>query len=176
MQLLWSGDALHEQSPSGQRLRQMWLLCAIKDMDSPLVACSAHIVAAGLGCRRAAQCRQAPCLLAQTESCLYDSQHQSSSGRAPLHACLRPVSCLPRGLHNFHFLSTDAFSPPLQECMTTSSHCSRCTQARMGRAFWGPKLLQSRQAPRLTMFRCTGRYAARNRPACVCSITWRVTC
>ena len=116
MQLLWSGDALHGQSPSGQRLRQMWLLCAIKEMDSPLVACSAHIAAAGPGCRRTTQCHRAPCLLAQTESCLHDSKHQSSSGTPT------------------HFLSIDAFPPPLQECMTTSSHCSRCTQARMGRA------------------------------------------
>ena len=46
--------------------------------------------------------------------------------------------------------------------MTTSSHCSHCTQAETERAFWGPKLLQGRQALQLTTFRCTGRCELRN--------------
>ena len=42
MQLLRSGDVLHAAVHGGHRLHQMWRRCAIKAVDSPVVACPLH--------------------------------------------------------------------------------------------------------------------------------------
>lgn len=42
MQLLRSQDTLHAPSHGDWELRQMWLLCAIEDVDSPVMALPLH--------------------------------------------------------------------------------------------------------------------------------------
>ena len=89
-QLLRSRDELHKSSRGVQRLRQMWLLWEIKDVDSPVVACPCTHPGSWTWLQVEGAVQPALCLLVQTEreSCIYDHQHQSSSYTAHLHPCL----------------------------------------------------------------------------------------
>ena len=76
----------------------MWLPCAMKDMDSPILACPCTHCRSWTWLQSVHQ--PAPCLLVETESCVHDKQHQSSSDVAYLHSCLYTFHYLPRRLCN----------------------------------------------------------------------------